>query len=155
LLPDDPHQRLQRRGIVDLQQGDYEEMDQLAIAKPLCKAAFRVLHAEDIGVGVARAIRAAVSGRPGGVYLDLPAKLFAQSMGAEVVKLEGTDVAATLCQFAVEHGVTLIVAGQSRRTWWQHITRGSVVDKLVNNTLDIDVLVVSFNDQRPGKSPRP
>ena len=71
------------REIVDLQQGDYEEMDQLAIAKPLCKAAFRVLHAADIGIGVARAIRAALSGRPGGVYLDLPAKLFSQVMDAE------------------------------------------------------------------------
>jgi oxalyl-CoA decarboxylase len=71
------------REIVDLQQGDYEEMDQLAIAKPLCKAAFRVLHAADIGIGLARAIRAAVSGRPGGVYLDLPAKLFSQVMGAD------------------------------------------------------------------------
>ena len=71
------------REIVDLQQGDYEEMDQLAIAKPLCKTAFRVLHAADIGIGVARAIRAAVSGRPGGVYLDLPAKLFGQVMDAE------------------------------------------------------------------------
>src|SRR5574340_1131401 len=70
------------REVVDLQQGDYEEMDQLAIAKPLCKAAFRVLHAQDIGIGVARAIRAAVSGRPGGVYLDLPAKLFPQTMQA-------------------------------------------------------------------------
>jgi oxalyl-CoA decarboxylase len=71
------------REIVDLQQGDYEEMDQLAIAKPLCKAAYRVLHAQDIGIGFARAIRAAVSGRPGGVYLDLPAKLFAQVMNAD------------------------------------------------------------------------
>ncbi|WP_315705509.1 MULTISPECIES: oxalyl-CoA decarboxylase [unclassified Bradyrhizobium] len=71
------------REIVDLQQGDYEEMDQLAIAKPLCKAAFRVLHAQDIGIGLARAIRAAVSGRPGGVYLDLPAKLFGQVMNAQ------------------------------------------------------------------------
>src|SRR5215475_10814185 len=71
------------REIVDLQQGDYEEMDQLAIAKPLCKAAYRVLHAQDIGIGLARAIRAAVSGRPGGVYLDLPAKLFGQVMNAE------------------------------------------------------------------------
>jgi len=71
------------REIVDLQQGDYEEMDQLAIAKPLCKAAYRILHAEDIGIGIARAIRAAVSGRPGGVYLDLPGKLFGQVMDAE------------------------------------------------------------------------
>ena len=71
------------REIIDLQQGDYEEMDQLAIAKPLCKAAFRVLHAEDIGIGIARAIRAAVSGRPGGVYLDLPANLLGQTMEVE------------------------------------------------------------------------
>jgi oxalyl-CoA decarboxylase len=68
------------REIVDLQQGDYEEMDQLAIAKGVCKAAYRVLHAEDIGIGIARAIRSAVSGRPGGVYLDLPAKLLGQAM---------------------------------------------------------------------------
>src|SRR5437763_4157977 len=74
------------REIVDLQQGDYEEMDQLAVAKPVAKAAFRVLHAADIGVGIARAIRAAVSGRPGGVYLDLPAKLFAQSIDAAAGK---------------------------------------------------------------------
>jgi len=71
------------REIVDLQQGDYEEMDQLAVAKTMCKAAYRVLHAADIGIGLARAIRAAVSGRPGGVYLDLPAKLFGQVMNAE------------------------------------------------------------------------
>jgi oxalyl-CoA decarboxylase len=71
------------RQVVDLQQGDYEEMDQLAIAKPLCKAAFRVLDAADIGIGVARAIRAALSGRPGGVYIDLPAKLLSQVMDAE------------------------------------------------------------------------
>src|SRR3974390_117588 len=38
------------REIVDLQQGDYEEMDQFAIAKPLCKAAFRVLPAPILGI---------------------------------------------------------------------------------------------------------
>src|SRR5437762_10128490 len=54
------------REVVDLQPGDYEEKDQVAIAKPLCKAALRVLHAADIGIGIARAIRTAVSGRPGG-----------------------------------------------------------------------------------------
>ena len=70
------------REVVDLQQGDYEEMDQLAVAKSVCKAAYRVLHAQDIGIAVARAIRSAVSGRPGGVYLDLPAKLFGQTMDA-------------------------------------------------------------------------
>ena len=74
------------REIVDLQQGDYEEMDQLNIAKPFAKASFRVNHIEDIGIGFARAIRAALSGRPGGVYLDLPAKLLAQTMPLEAAK---------------------------------------------------------------------
>ena len=68
------------REIVDLQQGDYEEMDQLNAAKPYAKASYRINKAEDIGIGVARAIRAAVSGRPGGVYLDLPAQLLAQTI---------------------------------------------------------------------------
>src|SRR5690606_28467148 len=58
-------------------------MDQLADAKPLCKATYRILPAADIGVVVARAIRAAGTDRPGGVYLDLPAKLFGQVMNAE------------------------------------------------------------------------
>ena len=72
-----------KREIVDLQQGDYEEMDQLNAAKPYGKAAYRINKAEDIGIGIARAIRAAVSGRPGGVYLDLPAQLLGQSLDAE------------------------------------------------------------------------
>jgi oxalyl-CoA decarboxylase len=61
------------RSIIDLRQGDYEELDQLNAAKPFAKAAFRVDRPQDIGLGISRAIRAAVSGRPGGVYLDLPA----------------------------------------------------------------------------------
>jgi oxalyl-CoA decarboxylase len=61
------------RSIIDLRQGDYEELDQLNAAKPFAKAAFRVDRPQDIGLGIVRAIRAAVSGRPGGVYLDLPA----------------------------------------------------------------------------------
>jgi oxalyl-CoA decarboxylase len=68
------------RAIVDLQQGDYEELDQMNAAKPYTKAAFRVNKPEDIGIGVARAIRAAVSGRPGGVYLDLTAEVLAATL---------------------------------------------------------------------------
>src|SRR5487761_1917626 len=70
------------REIIDLQQGDYEEMDQLNVAKPFAKASYRINKAEDIGIGIARAIRAAVSGRPGGVYLDLPAQLLSQTLDA-------------------------------------------------------------------------
>jgi len=71
------------REIIDLQQGDYEELDQLNAAKPYTKAAYRINRPEDIGIGVARAIRAALSGRPGGVYLDLPAKVLAATLDGE------------------------------------------------------------------------
>ncbi|MFE4171907.1 oxalyl-CoA decarboxylase [Streptomyces sp. NPDC056909] len=70
------------RHIVDLKQGDYEELDQLAAATPFAKAAYRVDRVEDIGRGVARAIRSAVSGRPGGVYLDIPAAVLGQVVDA-------------------------------------------------------------------------
>src|SRR6201996_4049748 len=71
------------RHIVDLQRGDYEEMDQLAIARPFAKAAYRIDRVEDIGRGVARAIMAAVSGRPGGVYLDIPGAVLGEAIDAD------------------------------------------------------------------------
>ena len=71
------------RAIIDLQQGDYEELDQMNAAKPYAKAAFRVNRPEDIGTGVARAIHAAMSGRPGGVYLDLTADVLEASLDSE------------------------------------------------------------------------
>jgi oxalyl-CoA decarboxylase len=71
------------RSIIDLERGDYEELDQLNAAKPFAKAAFRVDRPQDMGLGVMRAIRAAVSGRPGGVYLDLPAAALKATIPAE------------------------------------------------------------------------
>ena len=68
------------RAIVDLQQGDYEELDQVNAARPYAKAAYRVNRPQDIGVGVVRAIHAALSGRPGGVYLDLPADVLSATL---------------------------------------------------------------------------
>src|SRR6516165_7012943 len=68
------------RAIVDLQQGDYEELDQMAAARPYAKASYRINRAQDIGIGVARAIRAASSGRPGGVYLDLTAEVLGSAL---------------------------------------------------------------------------
>ncbi|OBI40039.1 oxalyl-CoA decarboxylase [Mycobacterium colombiense] len=70
------------RALVDLQRGDYQDIDQLSAAKPFAKAAYRIGRIEDIGRGVARAIRTAVSGRPGGVYLDIPGEILGQAMDA-------------------------------------------------------------------------
>lgn len=70
----------------------------------------------------------------------------AQTMGAEVVQVPGSDVAAALLEFARARGVSLILAGQSRKAWWQRVAGGSVVDRLVRNAAGVDVLVVSFPD---------
>jgi len=73
----------------------------------------------------------------------------AQTMGAEVVKLEGEDVAVALCRFAVKKGVTLLIVGQSKRSRLHHLRKGSVVERLVNNDEGLDVLVVSFDPATP------
>ena len=105
------------REVVDLMQGDYEEMDQLAIAKPLCKAAYRILHAKDIGIGLARAIRSAVSGRPGGVYLDIPGALLGQVMDQvegqkSLVKVIDPAPAQTPAPHAVARALDVIKAAK-------------------------------------------
>jgi len=71
------------RAKVDLQQGDYEELDQMNAAKPYAKASYRVNRPEDLGIALARAIRAATSGRPGGVYLDLTAEVLSATMSLD------------------------------------------------------------------------
>lgn len=78
----------------------------------------------------------------------------AQTMGAEVVKLEGDDVAEALCRFAVKKGVSLLIVGQSKRSGMRHLLKGSVVDHLVHNTQGLDVLIVSFESKPPAGEPR-
>ncbi len=101
------------REIVDLQRGDYEEMDQLAIARPHAKAAYRVLNAEDIGLGVARAIRAALTGRPGGVYLDVPGALLGQVMDAvegqkSLIKVVDPSPASVPAPAAIDRAIEVL-----------------------------------------------
>jgi oxalyl-CoA decarboxylase len=105
------------RAIIDLQQGDYEELDQLNAAKPFAKAAFRVNRPEDIGIGVARAIRAAVSGRPGGVYLDLTAAALAATTDAAaaartLVKVVDPAPSRLPSRESVERAFTLLAGAQ-------------------------------------------
>ena len=73
----------------------------------------------------------------------------AQTMGAEVVKLEGEKVADVICRFAIKKGVTLLIVGQSKRSRLHQFFKGSVVDQLVNNSAGLDVLVVSFDSPKP------
>jgi two-component system, OmpR family, sensor histidine kinase KdpD len=82
----------------------------------------------------------------------------AQSLGADVVKLEGEDVARALTRFAAEHGVTVAIVGETRRSRWYRFRRGSLVDRLLAGSTGLDVLVVSATDDaeiRAGRRERP
>ena len=74
----------------------------------------------------------------------------AQSMGAEITKLEGTDVAEALARFAADRGVTLAVVGATRRSRWYRLRRGSVVERLIAARSGLDVLVVSVAGESAG-----
>jgi oxalyl-CoA decarboxylase len=106
------------RYLVDMQRGDYEELDQLSAARPFAKAAYRIGRVEDIGLGVARAIRTAVSGRPGGVYLDIPGAVLAQAIEAEAAadsiwRVVDPDPAQLPAPEAVDRALELLA--QARR----------------------------------------
>lgn len=74
--------------MVDMKMGTYEELDQLNTARPLVKATFRCNKAEDIPSAVNRAYRSAVSGRPGGVYIDITTPALGQILNrADAEKL--------------------------------------------------------------------
>ena len=103
--------------MVDMDMGTYEQLDQLNTARPLVKAAFRCSHAKDIPSAVARAYRAAVSGRPGGVYIDMTTPALAEIMDAsEAEKLFFTpvDPAAEVVpnQSSVERAVELLTSAK-------------------------------------------
>ncbi len=67
--------------------GAFQEIDQLAIMKPVTKFAERVYEARRIPEYVARAFRMARSGKPGPVYLDLPGDvLYADVEEADVFR---------------------------------------------------------------------
>ncbi len=102
---------------IDLEQGTYEGLDQLNIAKPLVKAAYRVNRAEDIPTGVVRAYRAAVSGRPGGVYLDITTPALGQVMdhaAAEALLQQPVDLQPAMLPAAeaVERAAALLASAK-------------------------------------------
>ena len=102
---------------IDLDQGTYEGLDQLNVAKGLVKAAYRVNKPEDIPTAVSRAYRAAVSGRPGGVYLDITTPCLGAIMDhADADKLFFQPVDPAPAQIpspqAVERAVSLLASAK-------------------------------------------
>jgi len=77
----------------------------------------------------------------------------ARELGAEVTTATGDDVAAALLQLAQQQNVTQIVLGKPLHTPWQAWWRGgSLVDKLIRNSGDIDIYVVTGEEARRGQA---
>jgi len=67
----------------------------------------------------------------------------AEELGAKVAILPGEDVAETIYEYALSHGVTQIILGYSLIPWIKRLWSPSPVDKLVKKRGGIDVYVVS------------
>lgn len=71
---------------------------------------------------------------------------FAEELGAKVVKLKGKRVADSLIDFARREGITHVVFGQSARSRWDILLRGSVINRFLSEVRDATVQVVPLGD---------
>ena len=71
---------------------------------------------------------------------------FAKQLGAQVVKLNGSRVADLLVEFARREGITHVVFGQSARSRWDLLLRGSIVDRFLRDVRNATVQIVPVGD---------
>jgi two-component system, OmpR family, sensor histidine kinase KdpD len=70
----------------------------------------------------------------------------AESLGATVVRVKAERPADGLIAFAQREGVTHVIFGQSARSRWELVMRGSTLDKFLSAVPDAAVQVVPLND---------
>ena len=73
---------------------------------------------------------------------------FAKDLGAKVVKLKGRRVADALIEFARGEGITHVVFGQSARSRWEILLRGSVINRFLGEVKDATVQVVPLEPRK-------
>ncbi|WHX60011.1 histidine kinase [Peribacillus frigoritolerans] len=85
---------------------------------------------------------------------------FKRSMGKLIKKLDGTfeeisiskeNIAEEIVAYALLHNVTRIILGQSKRTRWEEIIHGSIVNRILRITKNIDVFVVADRAEVEGE----
>ncbi len=67
---------------------------------------------------------------------------FAESLGATVVKLKSVSVTDALLKFARENEITHVIFGQSARSRWQIIWKGSIINRFLREVKDAAVHVI-------------
>jgi len=68
---------------------------------------------------------------------------FAEDLGAEIIRVTGSDVAKELVRVAREKNAGRIVMGHAKRSGLSLLLRGSTVNKLLRLATDVDVQVVA------------
>lgn len=71
--------------------------------------------------------------------------VFAEDLGAEVIRTSSSDIARRLVEVAREHQITHIVLGQPTRRRWEEVLRGSTINRLLRLSTDIDIYLVPRN----------
>ncbi len=71
----------------------------------------------------------------------------ARELGAEVVRLRSEDPADALLDFARSHRVSDVIVGRTAVKWWRRVLRRSVLQRLVDGAVGLDLHVVSFEGE--------
>jgi two-component system sensor histidine kinase KdpD len=86
----------------------------------------------------------------------------AEELGARAVTVPGQSVADSILLYARSHNVTKIIVGKSPGARWSDFLRGSVVDRIIHHSDEIDVYVISSALEPPplanrfgSQTPRP
>jgi len=78
----------------------------------------------------------------------------AEELGARVTTLPGQNVADTILDYARQHNITKVIAGKPVRPRWLDLLRGTVVDRLILHSRDIDIYVISGEAASGPPAPR-
>lgn len=92
--------------------GGFQELRQVDMAAPVCKAAWMATDTTKVGLDVAKAVRIATSGRPGPVHLSLPSDVLDAAVPEDAVlwptETDFTAASMPLSDAAAETIVTLL-----------------------------------------------
>jgi two-component system sensor histidine kinase KdpD len=68
--------------------------------------------------------------------------VLAEDLGAEVIRTSSRDIASKLVEIARERQVTQLVLGQPARSYWEELLRGSIINRVLRMSTDIDIHIV-------------
>jgi two-component system sensor histidine kinase KdpD len=68
--------------------------------------------------------------------------VLAEDLGAEVIRTSSRDIASKMVEIARERQVTQLVLGQPARSHWEELLRGSIINRVLRMSSDIDIHIV-------------